>query len=196
MLNYLRSHSFRVNPFWVTFHPVIPPRLQLTSINKQINNINTSPPSRQITIMASLLSSHLESISNSASSISSLSFPGPSRFTNALLYTRDITSLIRDTEQHERALFHLAPPSLPANPTLSDSLSLPPHVFASAPGVSTQANRRATVYGTRQPKNKAVAAVLGGDLYRKTRREEGTAREKGDVDVEVLLAGAEKLAAV
>jgi hypothetical protein len=53
--------------------------------------------------------------------------------------------------------------------------------------------------GGRQPKNKAVAAVLGGDLYRRTRRDEvttGAARQKGEVDVEVLLEGAERLAAV
>lgn len=54
--------------------------------------------------------------------------------------------------------------------------------------------RRQTTYGARQPRNKAVAAVLGGDLYQRTR--EGEVRGKGEVDVEVLLRGAEKLAAV
>lgn len=51
------------------------------------------------------------------------------------------------------------------------------------------------MYGGRQPKNKAVAAVLGGDLYQRTRRDPST-RQKGEVDVEVLLEGAERLAAV
>ena len=37
--------------------------------------------------------------------------------------------------------------------------------------------------------------MLGGDLYNKTRAPEGS-RQKGEVDVEALLHGAEKLAAV
>jgi predicted MPP superfamily phosphohydrolase len=45
--------------------------------------------------------------------------------------------------------------------------------------------------GRQTPRNKAVAAVLGGDLYQRTRRE--GMRAKGDVDVEVLLEGAERL---
>nr|OQO30128.1 hypothetical protein B0A51_02868 [Rachicladosporium sp. CCFEE 5018] len=138
--------------------------------------------------MASLLSSHLEQISLCSTSIAELSFPGPKIFTNALLSTHDITSLIRDTEAHERALYHLAAPSLPQKPTGTD-YSRP----------ATQASRRATVHPTytaRQPKNKAVAAVLGGDLYQATRRPEAGSRPKGEIDVEVLLQGAEKLAAV
>lgn len=56
------------------------------------------------------------------------------------------------------------------------------------------ANRRKT-YQPRQPKNKAVAAVLGGDLFAATRGT-GQEKKKGDLDVELLLRGAEKLAAV
>lgn len=51
----------------------------------------------------------------------------------------------------------------------------------------------------RQPKNKAVAAVLGGDLYSRTRAAEGKQQQQrggGEIDVELLLHGAEKLAAV
>ncbi|KAK6433308.1 hypothetical protein LTR95_010511, partial [Oleoguttula sp. CCFEE 5521] len=44
--------------------------------------------------------------------------------------------------------------------------------------------------------NKAVAAVLGGDLYQATRRSEAGSRPKGEINIEVLLQGAEKLAAV
>nr|OQO28791.1 hypothetical protein B0A51_04934 [Rachicladosporium sp. CCFEE 5018] len=138
--------------------------------------------------MASLLSSHLEQISLCSTSIAELSFPGPKIFANALLSTHDITALIRDTEAHERALYHLAAPSLPQKPAATD-YSQP----------ATQAARRATVhpaYTARQPKNKAVAAVLGGDLYQATRRPEAGSRPKGEIDVEVLLQGAEKLAAV
>jgi len=141
--------------------------------------------------MASLLSSHLEQISLCSNSIAELPFQGPKIFTNALLSTHDITALIRDTEAHERALFHLAPPPLP--PTRNSNSD-----FASTAATSTTqpSQRRATVYGgPRQPKNKAVAAVLGGDLYNKTRAPE-TTRQKGEINVEALLLGAEKLAAV
>lgn len=140
--------------------------------------------------MASLLSSHLEQISLCATSIADLSFPGPKIFANALLSNHDITSLIRDTEQHERALFHLAPPPLPSKSTTSE---FPGTSSGAAP---SGAARRQTVYGTRQPKSKAVAAVLGGELYQKTRKTDNSGRQKGDIDVEVLLEGAERLAAV
>ncbi|KAK5115728.1 hypothetical protein LTR62_000817 [Meristemomyces frigidus] len=142
--------------------------------------------------MTSLLSSHLEQISLCAQSIADLPFPPPKIFTNALLSSHDITALIRDTEAHERALFHLAPPAIPTKS--SDFTSS----IASVAPVSTAA-RRATTYGTRQPRSRAVAAVLGGDLYKQTRNATsigGVGRQKGDVDVEVLLEGAEKLAAV
>ncbi|KAK5131543.1 hypothetical protein LTR08_000870 [Meristemomyces frigidus] len=142
--------------------------------------------------MASLLSTHLEQMALCSTSIATLSFPGPKQFTNALLSTHDITALIRDTESHERALFHLAPPQLPTK--VNDFAS---SVSSAAP--TTTAARRATAFGgVRQPKSRAVAAVLGGDLYQKTRKAptDGQGRQKGEIDVEVLLEGAEKLAAV
>lgn len=139
--------------------------------------------------MASLLTSHLSQISLCATSIAELPFPGPKRFTNALLGANEITSLIRDTEQHERALFHLAPPPLPSRSTLSSDYT--PGIVAAPP--QPNQSRRATMYGggRQTPRNKAVAAVLGGDLYQRTRRE--GMRAKGEVDVEVLLEGAERL---
>ena len=144
--------------------------------------------------MASLLSSHLDQISLCSQSIAALPFPPPKIFANALLHAHDITALIRDTEAHERALFHLAPPPLPAKAsefTSSVTSNAPPNT----------AGRRATGYATaggRRPKSRAVAAVLGGDLYQKTRKPEGSGvgRQKGELDVEVLLEGAEKLGAV
>ncbi|TKA66203.1 hypothetical protein B0A55_08628 [Friedmanniomyces simplex] len=144
--------------------------------------------------MASLLTTHLEQISLCSNSIADLAFPPPKMFTNALLHTHDITALIRDTEAHERALFHLAPPPLP-----SKASEFASSASSSAAPASSTAGRRATTYGARQPKSRAVAAVLGGDLYQKTRKaaDTGTAgRQKGDIDVEVLLEGAEKLGAV
>ncbi|KAK4979122.1 hypothetical protein LTR42_001624 [Elasticomyces elasticus] len=137
---------------------------------------------------SSLLSTHLTQIASCSSSIASLSFPQPKIFTNALLHTSDITALIRDTEAHERALFHLAPPSLPSK--AAD--------FTGSVTVAVPTARRATGYGAgvRQPKSKAVAAVLGGDLYRKTRRAEDAGVNRQGIDVEVLLEGAEKLGGV
>jgi hypothetical protein len=144
----------------------------------------------------SLLTSHFDQIALCATSIADLPFAGPKIFTNALISgNHDITALIRDTEQHERALFHLAPPPLPKTGAGSD--------FTASTGGGAMygvdwgrgaADRRKTGYAARQPKNKAVAAVLGGDLFQATRG--GVEKKKGELDVEVLLRGAEKLAAV
>lgn len=135
-------------------------------------------------------------------------FPPPKIFTNALLQPHDITTLIRDTELHERALFSVPPP--------------PPLPKAQDPSSST--NRRNTTFnisgnGTsivggganavRAPKrNTAVAAVLGTELVDKIRRGGGggagtgvgyrtfDGNNRNEVDVEVLLEGAEKLLGV
>ena len=147
---------------------------------------------------SSLLTSHLEQINLCATSLADLPFPGPKIFSSALLSgTHDITALIRDTEQHERALFRLAPPPLPKTGAGSDFTA------STAAGASiygghglSAADRRKTGYASRQPRNKAVAAVLGGDLFRATRAGDGAEKKKGDLDVEVLLQGAEKLASV
>ncbi len=114
-------------------------------------------------------------------------FPPPKIFTNALLNSHDITALIRDTEAHERALFTLAP---------TDQAST---------------SRRSTVHGlksngesingsglVRVPRHdSAVATLLGGELGEQIRKG-GTSdsKEKGEVDVDVLLKGAEKLCGV
>ncbi|KAH8590825.1 DASH complex subunit Spc34 [Bisporella sp. PMI_857] len=138
----------------------------------------------------SLLERHLEQIALSSESITALPFPPPKIFTNALLSTSDITSLIRDTEPHERALFSVPPPQ----PTPTASAPYPPQ---------KENGRRQTVFnvasgevtagigtGARAPrKNTAVAAVLGPELHQQVRRTE----EKGEIDLEVLLRGAEKL---
>jgi hypothetical protein len=135
-------------------------------------------------------------------------FAPPKIFTNALLQNHDITSLIRDTELHERALFSVPPP--PAAPKHAE------------PAAST--NRRNTVFNpngggasisggganaVRAPRrNTAVAAVLGNDLVEKIRRGGGggagsglgyrmyDGKNKNEVDVESLLEGAEKLLGV
>lgn len=121
------------------------------------------------------------------------SFPSPKIFTNALLAPHDITALIRDTEPHERALFSVPPPPPPSTS----------QAYYADPKAST--SRRQTVFNvtsgeivasanatSRVPRrNTAVAAVLGADLNTEIRRNEN--QPKGEMDVEVLLRGAEKL---
>ncbi|KAL5113791.1 hypothetical protein ACEQ8H_008327 [Pleosporales sp. CAS-2024a] len=152
-----------------------------------------------------LLDAHLEQISFCAASIAELNFAPPKIFTNALLQNHDITSLIRDTEPHERALFSVPPP--PAAPKHTDP--------------SASANRRNTIFhangavatisggaanAVRAPRrNTAVAAVLGTNLVERIRRGGGggagsglgyrtyEGNSKNEVDVDSLLEGAEKL---
>ncbi|CAF9907260.1 MAG: hypothetical protein ALECFALPRED_003284 [Alectoria fallacina] len=141
-----------------------------------------------------LLDSHLEQISLSSAAIAELPFPNPKIFTNALLKTHDITTLIRDTEVHERALFTFAEPDRGSRP--------------SAASIA----HRSTVHGLNgngepygngndllrsQKPRAAVATLLGGELGEQIRKEgakEG--KERGDVDVNVLLKGADKLCSV
>ncbi|THZ26987.1 DASH complex, subunit Spc34 [Aureobasidium pullulans] len=137
---------------------------------------------------SSLLSSHLDQIALCASSISDLPFSRPKQFTNALLTHHDITALIRDTEQHERALFSIAPPPVPSKSQIQQISST----------FTTSASRSIVAPNTQRPprRHTAVAAVLGGDLYRKTRSGHSGKQAKGDIDVELLLRGAEKLCRV
>ncbi|RKF58577.1 putative dash complex subunit spc34 [Golovinomyces cichoracearum] len=137
----------------------------------------------------SLLKRHLEQISLSAETIASLPFPPPKIFTNALLHTPDITLLIRDTEPHERALFSVAQPPQPATSLKSEKPSSSrrrtvfnvSHGEVMAPRPSMRAPRQ----------NTAVAAVLGPELNRKVEISDSIV--SGDIDVEVLLCGVEKL---
>ncbi|RDL33860.1 Uncharacterized protein BP5553_08228 [Venustampulla echinocandica] len=141
-----------------------------------------------------LLSRHLEQISLSSESIATLPFPPPKIFTNALLSSPDITSLIRDTEPHERALFSVPPPPPPPSSTapfpVPDSKSRRQTVFSVASGgeVTTAAGASSRV----PRRNTAVAAVLGPELHSEVRETEG----RGEFDIEVLLRGVDKLNAV
>jgi hypothetical protein len=119
-----------------------------------------------------------------------------------LLSNHDITSLIRDTETHERALFSVPPPpTLAAKPEPQPeqgNVSRRQTVFNVAAGeVTTGAPSSRSIGNPRR--STAVAAVLGGDLHAKiTRRAPAsthvqTAGGGCDVDVEVLLQSAEKL---
>ncbi|KAH0543308.1 hypothetical protein FGG08_002371 [Glutinoglossum americanum] len=132
-----------------------------------------------------LLATHLEQISLSAIAIAE--FP--------------------DTESHERALFSVPPPPPPL--TAHD----PSNPKRRTTAFHTNGNSLADSIGggginaVRAPRrNTAVAAVLGGDMVEQIRRGGGggvgsgvgypsagtEGREKGEVDVEVLLKGAEK----
>ncbi|KAI0867172.1 DASH complex subunit Spc34 [Xylaria cubensis] len=145
----------------------------------------------------SLLSAHFEQIAISCQGIDSLPFPAPKIFTNALLSNHDITSLIRDTEAHERALFSVPPPPPPATAQPQENekkSSRRQTVFNVASGeVTTSASTGRA--GTVPKRNTAVAAVLGGDLHDQIRRSERRGG-KDQVDIEVLLRGAEKLCGV
>jgi hypothetical protein len=156
-----------------------------------------------------LLLNHLDQISSSARTIGELQyvgvcpsrrscslgprFPPPKIFTNALLGNHEITSLIRDTEPHERALFSV------------DSRAKP---FPT----QRRSHRRTTVFpadeGSRLPlfsaiprKQSAVARVLGSHMLQEIEAYRGNASDRkpgssGGVNVDVLLKGAEKLCSV
>ena len=106
------------------------------------------------------------------------------------MHSHAITALIRDTEAHERALFTLASPS--------DSR-------ASAARRSTvhglNGNRKSLKAGigwVKAPRqDSAVAALLEGELGEDiTNRGISDGKERGEIDVNVLLKGAEKLCGV
>ncbi|KAI5842415.1 DASH complex subunit Spc34 [Morchella snyderi] len=137
--------------------------------------------------MTSFLDPHLEQITLSSQALSTLPFAPPKIFTNAILHSTDIVSLIRDTDAHERALF-----TVPSTTTTTSTATVPD---ADKKGRISIAPRR----------NTAVYSVLGGDMVEKLRRGGaggvgrgvgGVPMPTGDVDVEVLLMGAERLGAV
>jgi hypothetical protein len=127
------------------------------------------------------------------------SFPPPKIFTNALLSNHDITSLIRDTESHERALFSVPAPPPPTQHNKPNEE--PPSreqrrktVFNVSSGEVTTGPPTTRGAASHPKRHTAVAAVLGGEMHDQLRR--GEADRRGDVDVEVLLRGAEKLCGV
>lgn len=137
----------------------------------------------------SLLENHLEQISLSANAISDLSFPPPKIFTNALLNTPDITALIRDTEAHERALFTL-------DASAKTSQRRATRRGTTHPGDTQRDTMISRINAARNNRNQsAVARVLGTDMMEEIRRSTGSSTRlaRGEVNVEVLLKGAEIL---
>ncbi|KAJ2902295.1 DASH complex subunit Spc34 [Zalerion maritima] len=141
----------------------------------------------------SLLAAHLEHINYCCEGIDSLPFEPPGIFTNALLSNHDITSLIRDTEAHERALFSVPPPPPPATGQNPDPKpqSRRQTVFNVASGEVTTGP--ATTAGRAPRRHTAVAAVLGGQLHQQIVRRNTSG---GELDIETLLRGAQKLCSV
>jgi hypothetical protein len=143
------------------------------------------------------------------SRLTEYSFAPPKIFTNALLQNHDITSLIRDTELHERALFSVPPAPTAPKHTESASTNRRNTVFnPNGGGASISGGGANAVRAPRR--NTAVAAVLGNDLVERIRRGggggagsglgyrkyDGNNKNKNEVDVESLLEGAEKLLGV
>lgn len=153
-----------------------------------------------------LLDSHLEQISLSSTAIAELpyviknippparaklprSFPAPKIFTNALLHSHDITALIRDTEAHERALFSLAP----ADPHTTEPRCSTVHRSKNAGEAFS--NHFDSIKRPRY--GPTATTLLGGELGKQLQKEGvKEARAPGEVDVEVLLRGAEKLCSI
>lgn len=122
----------------------------------------------------------------------------PGIFTNAILNLPDITALIRDPDTHENALFSVLPAEdLGGAKDTNDAKARRTTVFDQPErGINTSTDfsvpRRHT----------AVTAVLGTDMAERIRRQRTgempwsrrrTGAPKDEVDIELLLKGAEKL---
>ncbi|KAK6498578.1 hypothetical protein TWF481_011163 [Arthrobotrys musiformis] len=110
---------------------------------------------------------HLLQIEEAANDISSMRFSKPGIFTNSQVTRPPITSLIRDTSPYERVLF-----SSNSNEGFTDS----PSKLSSKPGL--------------------LGSLLDGNLVHQVQSTVRTNQLKGDVDVELLLRGAEDLARI
>jgi len=123
----------------------------------------------------------------------SFSFPPAKIFTNALLHPHDITTLIRDTEAHERALFTIAPPesgSFEPSSTCKSTIFRPDNIHGEDAG-----NNAGTYRGLRP--TTAVGRILGGDMMDQIRKgTTASGRDRTEADVDLLLTGAEKLCSV
>ena len=102
--------------------------------------------------------------------------------------------MIRDTEPHERALYSFDPSAVNASSHSSRQNTL-------YPGSENGAKGRKNLYASSEPrKQSAVARVLGSDMLKEIQRSTGNTRWRNGaadgVNVEVLLAGAEKLCSV
>lgn len=154
-----------------------------------------------------LLDNHLEQIALSSKAIAELpyvsfiearlhrtianpisSFPPPKIFSNAILGSHDITALIRDTESHERALFQINPTAKPQRRATRRATAYPAE--------AEKESMASRIYSARNNRSQsAVARVLGTDMMERIRQSAGTSTrgQPGEINVEVLLKGAEIL---
>ncbi|KIW43495.1 uncharacterized protein PV06_04593 [Exophiala oligosperma] len=126
-----------------------------------------------------LLGSHLEQITLSAKSIAGLEFLPPKIFSNALLKDHEITTLIRDTESHERALFTLDPNAVRSS---RQSNATQQH--------GSSATRNSLFPNAHSTQQSVVTRLLGDDMLEEIRL---SSKKRDGVNVEVLLRGAERL---
>ncbi|KAL1959548.1 hypothetical protein VTO42DRAFT_1583 [Malbranchea cinnamomea] len=135
-----------------------------------------------------LLQNHLEQISASANAIAELPFPPPKMFANALLLEHEITTLIRDTEPHERALFSVDPNQQRRGASRRATMH---------PGEGEKDSMARRIYAAKNNRSQSVVAqVLGGDMMQRIQRSTMATTNRstrGDFDIEVLLKGAEML---
>ncbi|KAK6347017.1 hypothetical protein TWF696_007105 [Orbilia brochopaga] len=114
---------------------------------------------------------HLQQIEAAAKDISSMHFSPPGIFTNSQVTKPPITSLIRDTSPYERVLF-------------------------SPPSSSTRGNFGPQTVASSSNKSALLGSLLDGNVIHQMRSAMSTAHLKGEVDVELLLHGAENLARI
>lgn len=123
-------------------------------------------------------------------------FPPPRIFTNSLLNSPDITALIRDTEAHERALFQPDPAVKSSNPSQKRATR---RGTTFQPETEKKESMASRIYAAKDNRNQsAVARVLGSDMMEEIKRSTGTSTRgpRGEVNIEVLLRGAEILCSV
>jgi hypothetical protein len=113
-------------------------------------------------------------------------------FANALLGAHDITRLIRDTEAHERALFSVDATSSSLRPSQRRATRRGTMYPAEGERESL-ASRISAARNQRNPS--AVARALGVDMMEEVKRSTGASTRvpRGEIDVEILLGGAEIL---
>ncbi|WEW57569.1 hypothetical protein PRK78_003036 [Emydomyces testavorans] len=140
-----------------------------------------------------LLQNHLEQISLSTAAIAELPFPPPKMFVNALLRPHDITTLIRDTEAHERALFSTNPAAGGVKYSQRRAARRGT-IFPTEADKETMVSR---IYSAKNHRNQsAVARVLGGDMMeaiRQSANAPSNRTNRGEMNIDVLLRGAEML---
>lgn len=107
-----------------------------------------------------------------------------------MLRSHDITALIRDTEAHERALFTFTPPD-------PQTVGFPHRSTVHGLNATAEPYANGTGLMRSQKQGSAVATLLGGELGEQIRKEGAKeSKERGEVDVNLLLNGAEKLCGV